>query len=347
VEYQEEKQELTEKPEGSRSSSDSSDDTRYAPLKTSHTKSSQDAPEGSSSSDEVYPVLTRRKTEAAIEDADRRELQQLYSTLSRQQSVIASPGDAKVDPQSDQFNLSSFLRMFRQQLEAEGHTMRQVGLVYKNLNVYGSGAALQLQKTVTDLAMSLFRVGETFSFGKKDHKHILRKFDGVVKPGELLIVLGRPGSGCSTLLKTMCGELHGLEMGEDSTIHYNGIPQKQMMKEFKGEAIYNQEVDKHFPHLTVGQTLEFAAATRTPSHRIQNMSRKEFYTFVARVVMAVVGLSHTYNTKVGDDYVRGVSGGERKRVSIAEMMLAGSPFAAWDNSTRGLDSGKLRRIYLP
>jgi ATP-binding cassette subfamily G (WHITE) protein 2 (PDR) len=337
VEYQEE----IERPDGSRSSSDSSDDTRYAPLKTSRTKSSQDAPEGSSSSDEVYPVLTRRKTEAAIEDADRRELQQLYSTLSRQQSVIASPGDAKVDPQSDQFNLSSFLRMFRQQLEAEGHTVRQVGLVYKNLNVYGSGAALQLQKTVTDLAMSLFRVGEMFSFGKKDHKHILRNFDGVVKPGELLIVLGRPGSGCSTLLKTMCGELHGLEMGEDTIIHYNGIPQKQMMKEFKGEAIYNQEVDKHFPHLTVGQTLEFAAATRTPSHRIQNMSRKEFYTFVARVVMAVVGLSHTYNTKVGDDYVRGVSGGERKRVSIAEMMLAGSPFAAWDNSTRGLDSGEL------
>jgi ATP-binding cassette subfamily G (WHITE) protein 2 (PDR) len=136
-----------------------------------------------------------------------------------------------------------------------------------------------------------------------------------------------------------------LEMGEDSEINYNGIPQKQMMKEFKGEAIYNQEVDKHFPHLTVGQTLEFAAATRTPSHRIQGMSRKEFYTFVARVVMAVVGLSHTYNTKVGNDFIRGVSGGERKRISIAEMMLAGSPFAAWDNSTRGLDSGKSNALY--
>jgi ATP-binding cassette subfamily G (WHITE) protein 2 (PDR) len=99
-------------------------------------------------------------------------------------------------------------------------------------------------------------------------------------------------------------------------------------------------VDKHFPHLTVGQTLEFAAATRTPSHRIQDMSREEFFKFVAKVVMAVVGLSHTYNTKVGNDFIRGVSGGERKRVSIAEMMVAGSPFAAWDNSTRGLDSGK-------
>jgi ATP-binding cassette subfamily G (WHITE) protein 2 (PDR) len=47
--------------------------------------------------------------------------------------------------------------------------------------------------------------------------------------------------------------------------------------------------------------------------------------------MATFGLSHTSNTKVGDDFVRGVSGGERKRVSIAEMLLAGSPFCAWDN----------------
>ncbi|EDN03421.1 hypothetical protein HCAG_01286 [Histoplasma mississippiense (nom. inval.)] len=54
--------------------------------------------------------------------------------------------------------------------------------------------------------------------------------------------------------------------------------------------------------------------------------------------MAIFGLSHTVNTKVGDDYVRGVSGGERKRVSIAELTLSGAPVACWDNSTRGLDS---------
>ena len=54
--------------------------------------------------------------------------------------------------------------------------------------------------------------------------------------------------------------------------------------------------------------------------------------------MAVFGISHTVNTKVGDDFVRGISGGERKRVSIAEAALSGSPLQCWDNSTRGLDS---------
>ena len=71
---------------------------------------------------------------------------------------------------------------------------------------------------------------------------ILNGFDGLLQPGELLIVLGRPGSGCSTLLKTMCGELHGLHVEDGSIVHYDGIPQKQMVKEFKGEIAYNQEV---------------------------------------------------------------------------------------------------------
>ncbi|KAL1592348.1 hypothetical protein SLS60_011426 [Paraconiothyrium brasiliense] len=316
-------------PATSRTSSESSVSGQFAPVKTAG-----DHQDGPSGSDLTTPTLTRRKTQGTINDENRSELRELYTTLSRKQSTMANPGDPSVDPGNDAFQLPKFLKMFRNQLEHVGHSMMQVGIAYKNLNVYGKGEALQLQKTVGNS----FMVQDMFKGGKKQHKHILRNFDGIVKSGELLIVLGRPGSGCSTLLKTMCGELHGLELDESSLIHYNGIPQKHMIKEFKGEVAYNQEVDKHFPHLTVGQTLEFAAATRTPTLRPMDMSRQEFVRFIARVVMAVVGLSHTYNTKVGNDFIRGVSGGERKRVSIAEMMLAGSPFAAWDNSTRGLDS---------
>lgn len=94
-----------------------------------------------------------------------------------------------------------------------------------------------------------------------------------------------------------------------------------------------KQVDKHFPHLTVGQTLEFAAGCRMPSNpeNLVGMTREEACKNATKIVMAVCGLSHTYNTKVGNDFIRGVSGGERKRVSIAEMMLAQTPLAAWDN----------------
>jgi ATP-binding cassette subfamily G (WHITE) protein 2 (PDR) len=54
--------------------------------------------------------------------------------------------------------------------------------------------------------------------------------------------------------------------------------------------------------------------------------------------MAIFGISHTKNTRVGDQYIRGVSGGERKRVTIAEAALSYAPLQCWDNSTRGLDS---------
>lgn len=88
----------------------------------------------------------------------------------------------------------------------------------------------------------------------------------------------------------------------------------------------------------MGDTLEFAAEARAPRIRPFNVTREQYAQHMRDVIMAIFGLSHTINTKVGNDYVRGVSGGERKRVSIAEVALSGSPLQCWDNSTRGLDS---------
>lgn len=102
--------------------------------------------------------------------------------------------------------------------------------------------------------------------------------------------------------------------------------------------MYQAEVDVHFPQLTVGQTLTFAAQARAPRNRIPGVTREQYARHMTDVIMAIFGLSHTYNTRVGNDFVRGVSGGERKRVSIAEAALGASPLQCWDNATRGLDS---------
>ncbi|KAM0285091.1 hypothetical protein ACHAO9_008922 [Fusarium lateritium] len=285
-----------------------------------------------------------------IEDLDRQELQRIATGIShhRRQSLATLPSripdlhedDPRLDPTDKAFDLAKWLPAFMHQMQDAGVGPKNAGVSFKNLSVYGTGAALQLQQTLGDIVQAPLRLGELLKSGKKEPKKILHRFDGLLRSGETLIVLGRPGSGCSTLLKTMTGELEGLGIGETSQVHYNGISQKDMMKEFKGETGYNQEVDKHFPHLTVGQTLEFAAGCRMPSNpeSLVGMTRDEACKNATKIVMAVCGLSHTYNTKVGNDFIRGVSGGERKRVSIAEMMLAQTPLAAWDNSTRGLDS---------
>lgn len=62
--------------------------------------------------------------------------------------------------------------------------------------------------------------------------------------------------------------------------------------------------------------------------------RKKFKGFL----MDSMGISHTDDTKVGDAFVRGVSGGERKRVSIIEALATRASVMCWDNSTRGLDA---------
>ncbi|KAH9821366.1 ZEB2-regulated ABC transporter 1-like [Teratosphaeria destructans] len=289
---------------------------------------------------------------------ERENLRRLASHLSRTQShysrrtsVSANTGlerqdtlagleldDPALDPDSPKFDLHKFMRMTLKMMDEDGIKIQRAGVVMKDVNVRGSGSALNLQSTLGTMVTSPLRIGKALSFRHSESKHILRDFNALLRSGEMLVVLGRPGSGCSTFLKTIAGEHHGLDMDKASIVEYNGVSQQQMLKEFKGEVQYNQEVDKHFPHLTVGETLEHAAALRMPSHRVKDISRKDLVKHITKVVMAVYGLSHTYNTKVGNDFVRGVSGGERKRVSIAEMGLSGSAIACWDNSTRGLDS---------
>lgn len=136
----------------------------------------------------------------------------------------------------------------------------------------------------------------------------------------------------------MAGETNGFFIDEGSQINYQGISPAHMHKDYRGEAIYTAEVDVHFPQLTVGQTLEFAAEARSPRYIPGGISRQEYARYMRDVIMAVFGISHTINTRVGNDFVRGVSGGERKRVTIAEATLSGAPLQCWDNSTRGLDS---------
>lgn len=98
--------------------------------------------------------------------------------------------------------------------------------------------------------------------------------------------------------------------------------------------------DNHVPTLTVAQTLDFALATKAPGPkgRLPGVKRQAFINEVRDLLLRMLNISHTDQTLVGNAFVRGVSGGERKRVSIAEMMTTRARVQSWDNSTRGLDA---------
>lgn len=156
-------------------------------------------------------------------------LTQIATQQSRRQSTAAgathrlasiAAQDPTLDPQSKEFDLRKWIATAMNDVARDGHESQKMGIVFKDLNVYGSGAELQYQSTVSSLFTAPLRIGDAFR--KSPSKRILRDFNGLLKSGELLLVLGRPGAGCSTMLKTLCGETHGLELGDESVIHYNG-----------------------------------------------------------------------------------------------------------------------------
>ncbi|GAA6042699.1 hypothetical protein JCM8097_003753 [Rhodosporidiobolus ruineniae] len=275
------------------------------------------------------------------------ELAGLARTVSRHSQPGDTSGDplrpeanSVFDPWSENFDPDLWAKSVWElsSNDPKSGPHRTAGIAFENLSAYGYGTDSDYQGTVGNMPLKAFGALKGLVGNKGRKVQILNKVDGVLESGEMLVVLGPPGSGCSTFLKTLATETHGFHVEEDSKLNYKGITMDQMRKQFRGEAVYSAETEQHFPQLTVGQTLEFAAEARAPRHPPGGLSQHEYAKVLAGVVMAVFGITDTKDVKVGNDYIRGVSGGQRKRVSIAEVALSGAPLTLWDNSTRGLDS---------
>ena len=109
--------------------------------------------------------------------------------------------------------------------ESQVATENQISISYQNLSVCGFGSATDYQKTFANYPLTFFNaVGRLLGVrrSQKSQIDILRKFEGLIRGGEMLLVLGRPGSGCSTLLKTLASQTHGLHVDEKAKINYQG-----------------------------------------------------------------------------------------------------------------------------
>jgi ATP-binding cassette, subfamily G (WHITE), member 2, SNQ2 len=276
-----------------------------------------------------------------------RTAQDIFKTLSRRRT--SATGKSEADLKEEHAEIERLMsRMFGKdrQAHSEDEKTRHVGVVFRDLTVRGLGLGAALQPTNGDFFMGLPRFfksiiskGPKAAFGKPPVREILSDFNGVIRPGEMLLVLGRPGSGCSTFLKILGNQRFGY-VAIDGDVTYGGTDARKMAKDFRGEVLYNPEDDLHYATLTVKQTLEFALKMKTPGKESRNEgeSRTDYVREFLKVVLKLFWIEHTVNTKVGDEFVRGVSGGEKKRVSIAEAMITKASVQAWDNSTRGLDA---------
>lgn len=167
----------------------------------------------------------------------------------------------------------------------------------------------------------------------KGTRAVLSGVSGIVRPGELLAMLGPSGSGKTTLLTALAGRLPGKISGN---ISYNGQPFSSCMKRKTG---FVSQDDVLYPHLTVLETLKFAALLRLP----KNLTKEERIE-QAEMIIVALGLTRCRNTIVGGPLLRGISGGERKRVSIGQEMLVNPSLLLLDEPTSGLDSTTAQRI---
>lgn len=249
------------------------------------------------------------------------------SSTTRPDHHTDDESNRKIDPfdvQDPDWNFEKILPIIidRGAQEGTGPVSPHVTLAWKDLSVYGDDYGMALQEDVLSILPNLIAKLRRL-WQELPEKRILSDIDGLLAPGEMLLVLGPPSSGCTTLLKALSGQLDGYRRWCGS-INYSGIPVQTMRQQFASMLTFNDAIDHHFPYLTVSQTLEFAASTKTPRMRFDGMSRQQYIEGSRDILMTIFGLKHTANTRVGNDFVRGVSGGERRRVSIAEMVCVTS-----------------------
>ncbi|CAK7244663.1 MAG: ATP-binding cassette transporter snq2 [Sporothrix thermara] len=219
---------------------------------------------------------------------------------------------------------------------AAGFKPRELGVTWQNLSV----EVLAAEAAVKENMISQFNVYQRIRdyMHKPPVKQIVSGSHGCVQPGEMLLVLGRPGSGCTTLLNMLSNRRDGGYHSITGDVRFGSMTAEEASA-YHGQIVMNTEEELFYPRLTVGQTMDFATKLKIPFHLPEGMNSADDYTEETRqFLLEAMGIAHTADTCVGNEYVRGVSGGERKRVSIIECLATRAAVYSWDNSTRGLDA---------
>ena len=160
---------------------------------------------------------------------------------------------------------------------------------------------------------------------KTDEKTIIHPMSGRVDPGEMLAIMGTSGSGKTTLLDILAGRLisknlTGYILTNDRPVNYST---------FRKQSGYVMQSDALFPLLTVKETLHYAAHLG-----IQGKTYAEREA-AANNTMMLLRLEHVQDTIIGDNLTRGLSGGEKRRVSIAVDIIHEPPVIFLDEPTSG------------
>ncbi|XVE79409.1 hypothetical protein DITRI_Ditri14bG0056300 [Diplodiscus trichospermus] len=265
------------------------------------------------------------------------------------------------------------LSAIKDRLDRVGLELAKIEVRFQNINVaadaqIGSRALPTLINVARDFFENVARSLRILSPNKLK-LNILRNISGVVKPGRMTLLLGPPGSGKSTLLLALAGKLDSKTLKTTGDITYNDTK----LDEFyvKRTSAYISQTDNHIAELTVRETLDFAARCQGASEgmaaymndlthlekerKIRPVPEIDAFMKASSVggkkhsistdyVLKVLGLDVCSDTVVGNDMLRGVSGGQRKRVTTGEMIVGPRKTLFMDEISTGLDSSTTYQI---
>ncbi|KAI3959903.1 hypothetical protein MKW92_020401 [Papaver armeniacum] len=167
-------------------------------------------------------------------------------------------------------------------------------------------------------------------------RFLLKNVSGEAKPGRLLAIMGPSGSGKTTLLNVLAGQL-----ANASRLHLSGILQLNgrpfSSKNFK--FAYVRQEDLFFSQLTVRETLSLAAELQ-----LSNVYSGEERDGYVDDLLFRLGLVNCADSNVGDAKIRGISGGEKKRLSLACELMASPSVIFADEPTTGLDAYQAEKV---
>nr|POF16093.1 pleiotropic drug resistance protein 1 [Quercus suber] len=264
-----------------------------------------------------------------------------------------------------------FLMKVRNRIDRVGIDLPTIEVRFEHLNVeaeaYVGGRALPTFFNFSVNIVEGFLNSLNILPSKKKHLSILKNVSGIIKPRRMTLLLGPPSSGKTTLLLALAGKLDP-DLKLSGRVTYNG----HGMNEFVPQrtAAYISQYDLHIGEMTVRETLCFSARCQGVGSRydmLAELSRREkeanikpdpdidIYmkaattegqeaTVVTDYTLKVLGLDVCADTMVGDEMIRGISGGQRKRVTTGEMLVGPAKAMFMDEISTGLDSSTTFQI---
>ncbi|KAJ2862504.1 hypothetical protein GGH94_004233 [Coemansia aciculifera] len=167
-------------------------------------------------------------------------------------------------------------------------------------------------------------------------RRILNDISGQIYPGELVAIMGSSGAGKTTLLNVLAGRVQGGRLYGD--IKFNGATRDPHT--FKRMLAFVEQDDLMFSLLSVEETLLASAQLRLSDEKYTDSDKRQRVETVLRQLR----LSHVKDTKIGGHGLRGVSGGERKRVSIGMELVTDPSILVLDEPSSGLDSSSAEMV---